>query len=438
VSEVPDRPTRFFARLLPSRGRERRSFLWGFVDQLSSSITNFGLTLLAGRLLGPQGLGTVFLGFSAYLLTLGLQRRLITEPLLAASSAAAPQERRRSADLALTACIAWGILAALGCAAVGVVLPGPAGRGLLLLSPWLVPALVQDLWRNLLFRDARASGAAANDAIWLVVMAAAAIPAWLFGTSWAVMGCWGIGAAGGMLFGFMQTRSHPTALKAAWIWWRHDALPFGKWNAGAGVVASLGSNIGAFVLSAIVGIAALGGLRASQSIFAPLTLIIPAISLPGLPVVARALVTSFRHARDIALGLSALALALAGSYFIFILVGGWRLLPALFGHDFLRFRDLIFPIATAQMLGAGTVGLLQLLKAQKRGRVLLVNRTVAAVVSLSFVVVLALPFGVIGAAWGQAAGAFTSLLILSWSALREPPSEEPASAETMVTDLVQE
>jgi hypothetical protein len=57
-----------------------RPFLWGFASQAASSSTSFGVSLVAALALGPSGLGRVFVGFSAYLIALGVQRALILDP----------------------------------------------------------------------------------------------------------------------------------------------------------------------------------------------------------------------------------------------------------------------------------------------------------------------------------------------------------------------
>ena len=142
----------------------------------------------------------------------------------------------------------------------------------LIFTPWLVPALIQQTWRSILFRDRRASAAAANDGIWFLAMALAVPFAWWVGTDWALVGAWGLGATAGMLLGFAQTRLRPRGLLSTWSWWRSDTLPFGKWNAGTVLVGSLGTSSVTFTVAAILGASALGGLRAAQTIFAPLTL----------------------------------------------------------------------------------------------------------------------------------------------------------------------
>jgi hypothetical protein len=70
-----------------AQSRPRNEIAWGVVDQALSSATNLGIAILAGRLLGPAGLGVIFLGFSTYLFALSFVRALITEPFVVATAA---------------------------------------------------------------------------------------------------------------------------------------------------------------------------------------------------------------------------------------------------------------------------------------------------------------------------------------------------------------
>jgi O-antigen/teichoic acid export membrane protein len=420
--------------------RDTRGVVLGFVDQAFSTATNFGLTVLAGRVLGAAGLGEAFIGFSVYLVAMGVQRRLVTDPLVAATSVADTDVRRRTAFHTITFSLAAAIVVALGATGVGLVLPGFAGRGMLLFTPWLVPALVQDAMRNVLFRDHRGAAAAVNDGTWLLVMAVLAVPAWVIGTSWAVVGCWGAGALAAMILGFVQLGIRPRDPLGAWRWWRRDALPFGKWNASAAFMANIAGTASTFILAAILGAESVGGLRAAQSVFAPLTLVIPAISMPGLPAVSRALrERGFRPARRKALGLSAIAVCVTGVYVITMALGGWRLLPFLFGERFAEYRFLIAPIAIAQLFTAAGVGLLLILKAGQRGRMLLANRAVGAGSSVVMVGLLAWADGLRGAAWGVAVGAAASLGVLAFGALRASKAApgQPLYVEELETPVAE-
>lgn len=395
---------------------------WGFADQTFSSATNFALAVIAGRALGPSGLGTVTIGFSVYLIALGLQRRLLTEPLLVGAADADVGIRERAARHGVTVALFAGAVATATALVLSRLLPGFGGRGVWLMVPWVLPALVQDFYRNVLFRDRRAMAAAVNDLVWLVAMLAMVPFAWANASDTAVMAAWGIGAVAATLLGCAQTRILPAGVRSSIAWWRADAWPFGKWNAGAGIVANLGGNLGSWVVAAILGSAALGGLRSAQSVFAPLTLITPAVTLPGLPAVARASKRGFLEARRLALILSAVAFAATLVFVAFLALGGWRILPFLFGDSFSRFRGLIWPIATGQLFVAAGVGMLVLIKAQRRGRVLFVNRAISAGISIVLVTILAWSFGLIGAAWGTAAAGIASTAILAVEALRDPGS----------------
>ena len=124
---------------------------------------------VAARALGPAGLGTVALGYAAFLIVLGLERSLIVNPLLARVSASSttPEQALRAA---LSVTLATGCVAAFVAFSVGLLTTGPLARGLLVFAPWMVPALLQALLRAWLYREKRGRTAAVSNAVWLVVL----------------------------------------------------------------------------------------------------------------------------------------------------------------------------------------------------------------------------------------------------------------------------
>ena len=155
-----------------ARTRAAKEQIWGFVSQGASSATNLLLSIASARLLGPSGLGVVFIGFAFYLGALGLQRALVTEPLVVLDSSRSDDRIESGSNAsALTSVLTL----AIGFSALSVVLggaiPGEAGRGILLFAPVLVPALLHDFWRWTLFKDRRGMAAAFIDAAAFVVMA---------------------------------------------------------------------------------------------------------------------------------------------------------------------------------------------------------------------------------------------------------------------------
>ena len=102
------------------------------------------------------------------------------------------------------------------------------------------------------------------------------------------------------------------------------------------IVCSYGA---VMLLALVLGATELGALRAVLSAMTPLSLIIPAISLPGLPALARASTRSGLEARKLAwqLGIAA-GLIAAGYVLVFRLAPG--LLALLFGDEFAGYASL--------------------------------------------------------------------------------------------------
>jgi O-antigen/teichoic acid export membrane protein len=404
------------------RAREHRIGLgWGLVDQGFSSATNFGLSVLAGRLLGPSGLGNVFLAFVAYTLVLEFQHSLLQEPYVVASSHSSSSTPTRHA-LALGLC--YELSAAGLFALLGAVLPGAVGHGLLAIAPWMVPLLFQDLCRSVLFKDRRGGLATASDAMWAVGMAAALPLAVSHRSVDTVIACWAIGASAGALAGLLAIRKLPTRPREAIAWWRSEAAPLGRWLGMESVAYVVGTQGAVFFIAWFVGEAQLGGLRAVQSAFAPMSLVGPALRMPGLPAIARATKrgdeAGRRAAKVIAVRLSAAALALIVVYFSVLETIGGRLLSAVFGKSFVPFRNLILPVGLGQLAGASALGFYILLRAQSRGRTVFGTRVITALATLVLIPPLALTHGVYGAAWGTSLGAAVGWVVVATVALRGP------------------
>jgi O-antigen/teichoic acid export membrane protein len=406
-----------------SVGRRFGSFGWGFVDQGLSSATTLLLTLVGGRAVGPAGLGVVVIGWTGYLLVLLFQRSLVTRPLVSMTAAAPPDEAHDAGRRALTATLCLGGVATVCFLVLGLAVPGDVGRGLLLFTPWVAVALLQEYWRALLFRDRRGSAAVANDATWFVVLCVLAAPAWALGSDVAVAAAWGAGAAAAALLGAFQTRIAPAALSRAWDWWR-AAWPFSRWlglegvyysACGAGIIVVLNSSLGA---------TAVGGLRAAQSLFAPLTLITPAIALPGLPAMARAGAQSRRAAFSLARRLSGAVMLFTAVYVIIMTTVGSALLPLVFGDSFDRFRHLALPIGIWQEIGAAGVGFTLFLTAWQRGRDLFVARVVESTSILALVAIFVGPWGLRGATWAYVVGAALGQSVVIALAVRAESGRE--------------
>jgi O-antigen/teichoic acid export membrane protein len=398
---------------------------WGFIDQAASSATSLLLVVVGGHLLGPSKLGEIVLGFAGYILLLGLGRVLVSQPLVVSSSALTPTSAAAatatSAGLTMTV-----LLTAAGSsviAALGMLLGGSAGHGLLLFAPWMIWALLQDYWRSILFRDGRGRAAAVNDTVWLVVMVAGLAATWNMKSEWSVVGSWGFGAVVGTFLGFAQTGVRPLSLTRSWSSWHRDAWQFGRWLFAEAIAYYAGTQAAVFVIAGLLGTAAIGGLRAVQTVFGPITVLAPAVSLPMLPVLVRRLEHSMVRAKVFAVQISILLVGATLAYIaILSLAGSETILGIVFGHGFERYANLVLPVALLQVAEAVNHGFRLLLLAARRGRMMLFMQVLAGFLSLVFVAASASTRGLTAAAWSLALARLvvTACLVVSALGLRSP------------------
>jgi len=423
---------------LPPGADGPRGFAWGFVSQGFSSATNLALSLIAARVLGPGGLGSVAIGFASYLVVLGLERALVTDPLVAASAGAAADARRRSMGDALTVALIGSVASAAVLALAGVAVRGDIGRALFILAPWIPFLVVQDFWRAVLFRDGRARAAAANDACWLVAMGLAAPFAWWLDSLWAVVGCWGFGALAGTLLGFAQTRAKPVAIRPAVGWWKAKLWPLGRWLGATSIGYSVLTYATILALAGLIGADDLGGLRAVMTIFAPLTLIGAAFSLPGLPAITRAVGVSAREGVRLAFRVGVASTLVTAAYLGLLSIRGGAVVALVFGDSFRQFSHLVWPIGIGQVVAAISIGFALLLKAERRGKAVLVANMVSPAVGLVLGCGLAAVYGVTGAAWGIFGSCVAGTAVTTFMALEQraeplrPAATEAAAGQPRV------
>ena len=414
--------------------RAGRKVAWGFGDQFFSSLTNFGLTIIAGRSLGPEALGVISIGFSAYVIALVFQRALVSEPHTVLSASLPVGERRPITRRTITMSITAGAVTAALLVVLGLLLHGVVGSGFLLFAPWIPVAMLQDLWRFVLFRDGRNPGAVLNDFSWVVGMLVAMPIALAIHTDWAVVGAWGFGALVGVAVGVVQLRVPPGRPRSSWRWWRGDAWPIGKWFALDRAASNIGTQGTVFILAPLLGAAALGGLKATNSVFAPLSVLGPAITLPGLPSMTRSYHASLHSARSLATRLSLTVGGLTALYTLALAAGGGAALTFLFGNRFTSFTSLIAPVATGQLLAAASIGFIILLKASKSGRPLVLAHVISTVGTLIITPILAIRAGVTGAAWGLAIGYGLESVAVIFYAVRVQ-AYRPATDEQVATAM---
>ena len=92
------------------RGK-RSKYGWGLLDQTLSSATNFGGSILTAGALTSSDFGAVAIGFSVFLLVLGISRSWSSEPLVIGYSSAHASDRMVAVARAAGSSLAIGLLA---------------------------------------------------------------------------------------------------------------------------------------------------------------------------------------------------------------------------------------------------------------------------------------------------------------------------------------
>jgi O-antigen/teichoic acid export membrane protein len=250
---------------------------------------------------------------------------------------------------------------------------------------------------------------------------------------WILVLPWGVGALAGGALGLAQTRLTPAELRASVRWWTRRAWPLARWLAIESVLLIIQLQFAISGLTAILGAADVGGLRSVNAVFAPMTLLTQAIALPALPMLTKMVERSRRLALRWALRLSALAVGLVLGYLLLVALLPGHLVGLVFGRDFDRYSSLIPPVAVLQLLAAGSLGLFILVKAEGRGRALVLSRAIATASTGVLTITLAITSGLTAAVWGVTLGWATGAVTITSRALRPRLPDEPESQPATYT-----
>ena len=319
--------------------RHIRSAAWGVGDQLISSVTNFGILVLVARNVSPDQLGVFAIFLAAYSTVGFVNESLVSEPFVVRVTGSAP-DRCRAELAAATGCSLGLGVALSSLLGLGALLTGGSLRVLLIVGAVCAPGLlVQDTLRFAFFSGKKPRSAFLNDLAWGVLQLGGFAAVQLSGEQslGALVLTWaGAGALAGA-GGLVQARIVPLPQRTLmWLRDHHDLWLF--------ILPERLSGQGAMYLSLIciggfAGLAAAAAVRAAQTLFGPLNIVINAARILLLPslVVASAKKRRSRVHR-LALGLAALA-ALWGGVLMLIpatlgrgLLGEtWPLVPMLIG-----------------------------------------------------------------------------------------------------------
>jgi O-antigen/teichoic acid export membrane protein len=389
------------------------------LDQAFSSASNFLVGVAVARIAGPAGLGGFSVAYSCWLVVASLHRSLVTDPMAIENDAAHPDalaRLRRGLASELTIAVAGAGILLLG--GVTLLLGGQHafGLGLVAVAPWLPFLVVQDFWRWMGYMQRKPGKSLANDTVFNVAFGTCFLAVYLAGSRSLVLviGSWGFGAFAGFLFGLWQFSVRPTfrggidGLRARWH--------LSKWLAANALTGWGATQAGTILASFVLGPTGLGGLRAAQTLVqGPTFVLIQAGGSIGLPEASRAFEErGWTGLRKVAFVVTAAGLASVALVGAIVIVLGGTLLRIVYGPAFAKYWPAADFTVLATMISMVGLGPILILKASRHTRLLFRVQVIGCAVSVPAVIVLALLYGVSGAAAASIVAAVAGLSGLLW------------------------
>jgi O-antigen/teichoic acid export membrane protein len=406
-SSVTDREmdmsaTRFRARW-GFRGEAASRASTTMLDQCVASASNFSVGIVVARISGPAGFGAFALAYTVWALLTACHRSLITDPM-AIMGDMRHEDRDDFIRRGFAADVTLGVMAACIIAAIGLVFLAVGqhtfGIGLLSVAPWLVVLDLQDYWRWIGFMLGKPKKSLVNDLLFNAVQALAFGAVFVLGlhSVFAVVSAWGLGAAVAAVYGLRQFSVRPSVRGGgAFLWSR---WPTSRWLVSERGAAWGANQLYLIVAGAMLGPAALGGLKAAQGlVIGPTNLVINAGGSFGLPEATRQLAergwTGMVRVSRIVTGAGVSA---AGACAVVVLLAAPTLLRVLYGPKFVSYAPSARLFALSIVVLSFSVGPTLTLTATRRIVPLVIVQLARMIFSVALTFFLARTHGVTGVA----------------------------------------
>ncbi|MFG2328022.1 hypothetical protein ACGFMM_00200 [Streptomyces sp. NPDC048604] len=393
------------------------------LDQAASSLTNIACVLIAARVSTAEGFADFSLVQITFGVLLGLNMAHVGQTLVLERGDDTAVGAAARSSLAFTA--AASVTAALLLAALGALLGGGTGRAFLALAAVLPVTLLQDGLRYAFSALRRPDKALAADLLRLGCVLPALLLQPPSSSAARLVLVWGLAALPAALLGLLLLRpyvaGHRTELRRLL---RRDHL--GRRFVVEYAVGSGSSQLAVLGLGLFAAPLAVGALRGATTLFGPLNVLFISVNTFGPPLLGRA---GSRR------GTIRSAVVLGGA--LCLVASGWAAvlaaLPDRYGRELLgatwETASALLPASGAQyaVMALGTCALVTL-------RVLSPKATLSVQVVFSLLSVALMLGGyalggVLGAAWGLAAGSALKA-VAAWTRVArtrpEAPAPEPA------------
>lgn len=395
-----------------------RRLSWGLVDQAVTSLVSFAVGIFVARELGAVQFGAFSLAWVTYGVCLNISRGVATDPLAVRYSGV----RRSVWRAAVTRSSGLSFLVGLGtglcCAVAGLLLGGTTGEAFVALGIVLPGLLVQDSWRFAFFASGQGGKALTSDLVWGASLVPLLILASRDPSVTVFVLAWGGAAAVAALVSGLQASILPRVTRAKS--WLSEHRDLGGRYLIENVSLSGASQLRAYGLGAIAGLAAVGDIRGAELLLGPFFIVLSGVGLVAVPEAARIVRRSVR-------ALPKFCLLLGASQALAALLWGLALMLLLPEQIGVRLLGEVWPAASALILPAtlsvmcaslstgATAGLRALGVARRSVKVQVFASTAYA----GFGITGAVLDGAVGSAWGAALATFVGAMTWWWNLMAE-------------------
>jgi O-antigen/teichoic acid export membrane protein len=395
-----------------------RRLSWGLVDQAVTSLVSFVVGIVVARSLGAVQFGAFSLAWVTYGVCLNISRGLATDPLAVRYSGVRRSAWRAAVTRSSGLSFAVGLITGACCVLAGLALGGHPGDAFIALGVVLPGLLVQDSWRFAFFASGQGGKALFSDLTWAAAMVPLLVLAARNPSVTVFVLAWGGAAAVAALVSGLQAWILPRITRAGS--WLSEHRDLGPRYLVENVSISGSSQLRAYGLGAIAGLAAVGTVRGAELLLGPFFIVLSGVGLVAVPEAARVLRRSVR-------ALPRFCLLLGGAQAAAALVWGLALmfgLPDDIGRHLLGevwepASKLILPATLSVMSASLSTGATAGLRALGVARRSLRAQLLASAAYVTFGVTGAVINGAVGSAWGVASATFLGALIWWWNLMAE-------------------
>lgn len=319
------------------------------IDQALSTGTNLFITLFAARFLDLEGFGAFSVAYLISATAGGVCRSALGSTALVFQDDVAEDDGYALLGGALgTGLATSGLLVALG-----IAVGGALGAPLLVLALVMPGLLLQDAARLIEFALLRPGRALALDVIWAVALAIGLVATSVFWdiTPAVLVAVWG---GSGTISAAWALWTHGRRIPRPTIRWYQRTWSFG-WRYLVVFVSTLGVfQVTTLILGGLVGVTAVGAVRATQVLFGPIQNLATGLMVAFVPELTGD--TDLRAQRGRVLFVSGLLAGVAVAILVVGLLLPTTLGEAILGRSWPEARALILPAGFSAMLFGVTSG----------------------------------------------------------------------------------